>query len=64
MKEIPSPCISVCQYDSKGICFGCRRTIDEAGNWSRYTNEEKEIIVKELSLRRNVEGEEPNVFLR
>ncbi len=64
MEEVQSPCISVCQYDSKGVCFGCRRTRDEAGNWSRYTNEERAKIIKEISLRRNVEGEEPMVFLR
>ncbi len=64
MKEVPSPCMSVCQYDSNGVCFGCRRTVDEAGNWSKLTNDEKEAIIKELSLRRNVEGEAPTVFLR
>ncbi|WP_439182810.1 DUF1289 domain-containing protein [Carboxylicivirga taeanensis] len=64
MKEIQSPCISVCQYDSKGICFGCRRTVDEAGKWSTLSNEEKENIIKELSLRKNVAGEEPTIFLR
>lgn len=64
MNEIKSPCISVCQYDSNGVCFGCRRTINEAGNWSKFSNEEREAIIKELSVRRNVEGEEPQVFLR
>ncbi len=64
MEEIQSPCISICQYDSNGICFGCRRTINEAGNWSKYSNEEKAVIVKKLTVRRNVQGEEPQVFLR
>ena len=64
MEEIQSPCISVCQFDSKGICFGCRRTINEAGNWSKLSNEERAAVIKELSVRRNAEGEEPQVFLR
>lgn len=64
MEEVKSPCISVCQYDSQGVCFGCRRTINEAGNWSKYTNEERQVIIDQLSLRRNVEGEEPQIFLR
>ncbi len=64
MEEVQSPCISVCQYDSKGICFGCRRTQDEAGHWSTYSNEEKQKIVDETAKRRNVRGEAPTGFLR
>lgn len=64
MEDIQSPCISVCQYDSNGVCFGCRRTVNEAGNWSKYTHEERAAIIKELSVRRNVAGEEPQGFLR
>jgi len=64
MEDIQSPCISVCQYDSNGVCFGCRRTVNEAGNWSKYTHKERAAIIKELSVRRNVAGEEPQGFLR
>ncbi len=64
MEEIQSPCINVCQYDSNGICFGCRRTINEAGNWSIFSNEERAAIIKDLSVRRNADGEEPQIFLR
>lgn len=64
MDEVKSPCISVCQYDSKGVCFGCRRTLEEAGKWSTYSNEKKEEIIKDIHKRQNVSGETPNVFLR
>lgn len=64
MKEIDSPCISVCQHDSKGVCFGCRRTREEVGDWYNYTNEQKEDVIKKISERKNVEGEEPYGFLR
>lgn len=64
LEEVKSPCIKVCQYDSKGVCFGCRRTLEEAGKWSAYTNSEKEEIIKKTSERRNVPGEYPNTFLR
>lgn len=64
MKEVESPCISVCQYDSKGVCFGCRRTQDEAGKWSSFSNEKKQQIVDETAKRRNVRGEQPEGFLR
>ncbi len=64
MEEVKSPCMRVCQYDSKDVCFGCRRTKEEIANWSNYTNEEKEEIIKNTSKRRNVDGESPTVFLR
>lgn len=64
MEEVQSPCISVCQYDSKGVCFGCRRTQDEAGKWSTFSNIEKQAIIDETAKRRNVEGEEATIFLR
>ena len=64
MEKVMSPCISVCQYDSKDVCFGCRRTKDEIGKWSFYTNEEKAQVIKNTGERRNVPGEQPTKFLR
>ena len=64
MKDIESPCIKVCQHDSEGVCFGCRRTRHEVGNWYKYTNEEKAEVIKKTSARRNVRGESPVGFLR
>lgn len=64
MEEVKSPCIKVCQHDSEGICFGCRRSREEVGNWSNFSNEEKEKVIKETRERRNVPGESPRGFLR
>jgi predicted Fe-S protein YdhL (DUF1289 family) len=64
MEEVKSPCIRVCQHDSAGVCFGCRRTREEVGDWSRYSNEEKEEIIRKTYDRRNVPGESPRGFLR
>ena len=64
MEEVKSPCIKVCQHDSQGICFGCRRTVDEAGNWSSFSNDEKLEIIQKTRSRRNVPGEMPGGFLR
>ena len=65
MTEVPSPCIQICNLDSKDVCFGCRRTLTEIGNWSKYTNEEKEEIIKKTRERINVTGETPSIgFLR
>lgn len=64
MQNIESPCIKVCQHDSVGVCFGCRRTREEVSKWWGYSNEEKAEVIKNSSKRRNVEGESPTVFLR
>lgn len=35
-KEVPSPCISLCQMDqASGMCKGCFRTVEEIAAWSR-----------------------------
>ncbi|RLD91407.1 MAG: hypothetical protein DRJ09_01095 [Bacteroidetes bacterium] len=36
-------CSFFCFRDSNDVCFGCRRTGEEIGNWSKYTNEEKKL---------------------
>ena len=65
MSEILSPCIKICHRDSKGVCFGCRRTGEEIGNWSKYTNEERKEIIDKIRHRSNVRGETPpGNFLR
>jgi len=47
-----SPCIKKCSflplYDGTFICEGCRRTINEITNWSHYTDEEREEIMKRI----------------
>lgn len=63
MKDIESPCIKVCQHDSNGICYGCRRTREEVGDWGLYTNEQRQAVLDQLGSRKNAEGK-PNVFLR
>jgi len=55
MEDVPSPCIKICRYDSNGVCFGCRRTLKEIGNWSNYTNEQKKVVIDQLSSRTNAE---------
>jgi uncharacterized protein len=32
---VASPCIDICRLDAKGVCVGCRRTLDEIAEWSR-----------------------------
>ncbi len=65
MSEIQSPCIKQCHRDSKDVCFGCRRTGEEIGKWSKMTNEEKLAVIDKTYRRTNVAGEMPPAsFLR
>ena len=65
MSEIPSPCMKICFRDSQDVCFGCRRTGEEIGNWSKYTEDEKREVLKKILQRTNVPGEmPPGNFLR
>jgi predicted Fe-S protein YdhL (DUF1289 family) len=49
---IESPCTKVCQLDPAGrVCIGCRRTVEEIVAWTRYTDEERRRIMRELRKR-------------
>ncbi len=51
---IPSPCVGVCQINaSTKFCLGCWRTLKEVAHWSRYSNGEKENLMRELIGRRD-----------
>ena len=50
--EIDSPCIQVCViHPTERICTGCFRSIDEIGAWSRFSDEKRAEIMKELPER-------------
>ena len=50
--KIESPCVNICQLDSRGICLGCFRTVDEIARWLRMTEVEKSAVIAALSRRR------------
>ena len=44
-KDVPSPCISVCQMDAEtNQCQGCYRTIEEIATWSRLDDAQRLVI--------------------
>ena len=51
--KILSPCISICQYDESGTCFGCLRTLQERKKWKNLdtSNEWKEKNLKAIKIR-------------
>jgi predicted Fe-S protein YdhL (DUF1289 family) len=52
MGHVTSPCTNVCQLDKNKICIGCRRTIDEIANWTKYTDIEKLRIIELIKQRK------------
>ena len=46
-----SPCIQICKLIDS-ICIGCFRTTSEITNWTKYTEEEREKVIKETQLNR------------
>jgi len=51
--DVPSPCVSVCQTDDKGLCLGCFRKRDERLNWINFTSDDKQKVIKRCKQRKN-----------
>ena len=65
MSEVANPCMRICHRDSKDVCFGCRRTGEEIGRWSKMSDDEKREVIQKTYSRQNVAGETPpGNFLR
>uniref|UniRef100_UPI003BAA7043 DUF1289 domain-containing protein n=1 Tax=Stappia sp. TaxID=1870903 RepID=UPI003BAA7043 len=49
---IETPCIKVCRIDqSRGICTGCLRTLEEIAGWGSYTPAQRREIMNTLPSR-------------
>ena len=52
-KDIPSPCVDVCQMNPyTGLCRGCFRTLDEIAGWSAMSDAGKRAVLAQLPARR------------
>jgi len=52
LKPIQSPCRGTCSLDDELLsCLVCKRTVTEIQDWSKYTDTERQTIMKELRLR-------------
>ncbi|MGH7885395.1 MAG: DUF1289 domain-containing protein [Thermodesulfobacteriota bacterium] len=48
-----SPCNGKCFLDPKTLkCVGCYRTSEEIANWSNYSSDQKNYIIKNLEFRK------------
>ncbi|MGX9460814.1 DUF1289 domain-containing protein [Shewanella sp. A14] len=43
---VPSPCVGICQSDSRGYCAGCLRSRDERFNWMNYSELQKQDVIR------------------
>ena len=50
--DVPSPCVGICQSDDKGHCLGCMRTRDERLSWSKFSNDDKQKVIKRCLQRK------------
>ena len=44
-----TPCVKICKLIDS-VCIGCGRTSEQITMWSKYTDKEREIIIKEIQL--------------
>lgn len=50
--EIESPCVKLCQvHPQTRLCIGCKRSIDEITNWSRYSDAQRAQLMQEIETR-------------
>ncbi|MEN8710546.1 MAG: DUF1289 domain-containing protein [Paracoccaceae bacterium] len=50
--EVESPCVNLCQvHPQTRLCIGCKRSIDEITNWSRYSHQERAELMDDIQTR-------------
>jgi predicted Fe-S protein YdhL (DUF1289 family) len=55
--DVPSPCIGICQSDSRGYCIGCYRTRDERQGWITFSSDTKQRIIKRaIQRKKRIDG--------
>ena len=48
LRNISTPCISVCKYNSNNYCIGCKRHMNEIFDWLDYNEAMRIAIMKDL----------------
>ncbi len=49
---VPSPCVGICQSNSKGYCLGCLRSRTERQKWNDLMPSEKMRVIDLCRLRK------------
>ena len=42
-----TPCVKICKLIDS-VCIGCGRTSEQISEWTKYTDEQREEIIKEI----------------
>lgn len=45
VKSSSSPCVAVCRLDSRDVCTGCYRTLDEIRRWRDMDDSERKQVL-------------------
>ena len=56
-RAVLTPCIGVCNLDSRGYCEGCLRTGEEIALWSRLADYERLRIMRDVLPQRENDRE-------
>jgi uncharacterized protein len=48
---VASPCVDICRLDARGLCIGCRRTLNEIAEWSQASDARRLEILSALKMR-------------
>ena len=54
LRNISTPCISVCKYNDNNYCIGCNRHMNEIFDWFDYDDKKRISIMEELIDRKIV----------
>jgi predicted Fe-S protein YdhL (DUF1289 family) len=58
LRNVPSPCLSVCVMDeASGLCRGCWRTLDEIAAWSTLRDDDKRAVWGHIAQRAGTPGD-------
>lgn len=57
-RAVLSPCTGVCTIDTRGLCGGCHRTLDEIARWSVMGDDERLRLMEAVLPERERQGRE------
>jgi predicted Fe-S protein YdhL (DUF1289 family) len=62
-KNIESPCIRNCCLDESDVCVGCFRSLDEILEWSKVSENDKQMILLKTQTRRKISQDSADAFV-
>ena len=50
-----SPCVQICKLIDS-VCVGCFRTTEEITMWSKYTDKEREEVIRKIEIFKEIQS--------